>query len=454
MALVRLASLPFLLLAPSLPALAYESDFHFGLTYWLAIQAGFDHQQSHDIARGDELTDTGLLDAKHAIIWQLCIKRQEDASKLTRYLHFRAQNPPPALPPARPVDNAEVFAQGQINSVLAEPDHSPQAHLLKLGQALHGWQDSFSHHGVSDHRAPCPEQWVWTHAIDRGGALKHQADRTYVYPFDCREAAKSSYGFLRRYRQAMNLTATAKDWSVLEPQVFAFCQLKTRTAKSQWLQTHSVPQARAIAGNTSLSDGEQRFGGSPAIDLRPAPAQQPVTPTTVPDYERQTTGWQLDAEADALLQSTLGSLAVKSSPQARQWAMAFLQAWLTSPPEQLPQTLAPFFGGRPMTLADQSIDRLLRLRMSDRGLADDAEFAPEKFLGDAQGFITADDQTWRSLLVPPRAQELPTLVGNDKDDELFLIAVLRSAPNAVLILKARSVEQGYAVEGLVVQVFH
>ncbi|PSS57759.1 hypothetical protein [Pseudomonas sp. BBP2017] len=453
MSLMRIALLP-LLLTFRLPALAYESDFHFGLTYWLAIQAGFDHQQSHDIARGDELTDTGLLDAKHAIIWQLCIKRQEDASKLTRYLHFRAQNPPPALPAARPVDNTEVFAQGQINSVLAEPGHGPQAHLLKFGQALHGWQDSFSHHGVSDHHAPCPEQWVWTHAIDRGGALQHQADRTYVYPFDCREAAKTSYGYLHRYRQSMSLTTTAKDWSALEPQVFAFCQLKTRTAKSQWLETHNVPQARAIAGNTSLSDGDQRFWGSPAIDLRPAPAKVTAAMPAVPDYERQTTGWRLDTEADALLQSTLESLAVKSSPQARQWANAFLQTWLTSPPEQLPQTLAPFFGGRPMTLEDQPIDRLLRLRMTDRGLADDAEFPPGKFVGDAQGFVTADEQTWRSLLVPPRAQELPALVGNGQNDELFLIAVLRSAPNAVLILKARSVEQGYAVEGLVVQVFH
>ncbi|MEG0862120.1 MAG: hypothetical protein RSD81_15265 [Pseudomonas sp.] len=449
MPLLRAAFVTLLTLHPS--AFAYESDFHFGLTYWLAIQAGFDHQHSHDIARGDELTDSGLLDAKHAIIWQLCIKRQEDASKLTRYLHFRAQQPPPALPDARPVDNAEVFAQGQINSVLAEPDHGAQTQLLKFGQALHGWQDSFSHRGVSDHHAPCPAQWVWTHAIDRGGALSHQADRTYVYPFDCREAAKSSYGFLRRYRQTINLTTTAKDWSVLEPQVFAFCQLQNRTAKQQWFEAHDVAQARAIAGNTSLSDGEQHFWRPPAIDLRPLPAQPQ---TAVPDYERQVTGWRLDAEADALLHTTLDSLALKSTPQARQWASAFLQAWLTTPPEQLPQTLVPFFGGRPLTIEDQPVDRLLRLRMTDRGLADNPEVPAEKFLGDAQGFITANADTWRSLLVPPRAQETPALVGNDQDDGIIVIALLRSAPNAVLILKARAVEQDYAVEGLVVQVFH
>ncbi|TDF84435.1 hypothetical protein [Pseudomonas sp. H9] len=433
---------------PALPACAYESDFHFGLTYWLATQAGFDHQQSHDIARGDELTDTGLLDAKHAIIWQLCIKRQESASTLTRFLHFRAQQPPPSLPGDRPVAPSAVFAQAQINSVLANAAHGQTAHLLKLGQALHGWQDSFAHQGVSDHHPPCPEQWVWTHAVDRGGALKHQADRTYVYPFDCREAAKTTYDILRRYRQPMNLSTTAREWPTLEPQVFAFCQLNTRTAKYQWLESHQVPQAFAIAGNTSLSDGVQHFWRPGPIDLRPVPT------TDVPDYERQATGWRLDAQADELLQATLSNAVVPSSPAARQWANAFLQAWLTTPAAQLPQALAPFFGGRPLTFNDQPIEQLLRLRMTDRGVADNPEVPPDKYLGDAQGFINAGADSWRELLVPPRGQEIPALVGNDQGDGLILIALLRSAPNAVLIIKARSVEQGYAIEGLVVQVFH
>lgn len=448
MALLRCAFVPLVLLVYSLPALAYESDVHYGLTYWLAIQAGFDAQQSHDIARGNELTDTGLLDAKHAIIWQLCIKGQESASTLTRYLHFRAQKPPPARPGARPVDNADAFARGQINSVLAEPDHGPQAHLLKFGQALHGWQDSFAHHGVSDPHAPCPEQWVWTHAVDRGGALSHQADRTYVYPFDCHDAAKTSYDFMRRYRLAMDLSTVAKDWSVLEPQVFAFCQLKTRTAKSQWFDARNVPQALAIADNTSLSDGEQHVGDTPPIDLRPIPAPQ------VPVYERQETGWHLDAEPQALLQSTLGSLAVTSPAQAKQWANAFLQRWLTTAPEELPQALAPFFGGRPLKFDDQPLDRLLRLRMTDRGLADNPEFPPEKFLGEPQAFVTANASNWRSMLIPPQAQEAPALVGSDDGDGIIMIAILRSAPNAVLLLKARSVEDGYAIEGLEVEVFH
>ncbi|MFK8332378.1 hypothetical protein M2D63_020455 [Pseudomonas sp. BJa5] len=454
MAPMRFAALPLLLLNCGPSALAYESDFHFGLTYWLAVQAGYDHQQSHDIARGDELTDTGQLDAKHAIIWQLCIRRKENASNLTRYLHFRAQQPPPQLPDARPVDHAAHFAEGQIKSVVAETGHGTEEHLLKFGQALHGRQDSFSHQGISEPHWPCPTEWIWTHAVDRGGALSHHADRTYAYPGQCLDAARSSYDWLLRYREKMNLSTSPKALSALEPQVRDFCRRQTRTGKYQWLTAQAVPQARAIAGNTSLSDGEQSFFGVAPIDLRPAAAQTDSVASAVPAYERQVTGFSLDPEADALLQSVLGSLSVESSEPARQWANAFMQAWLATPAEHLPQALAPFFGGRVLGFEDQPIDRLLRLRMTDRGLADSKDVPPGKFLGTAQGFVTADATAWRPLLVPPRGQKIPALVGNVEDGSIGLIAVLRSAPNAVLILKATPAGQGYAIDELEVQVFH
>jgi len=454
MAPMRFAALPLLLLNPGPSAFAYESDFHFGLTYWLALQAGYDHQQSHDIARGDELTDTGLLDAKHAIIWQLCIWQQKKASELTRYLHFRAKQPPPERPDARPVDQAAHFAKGQIKSVVAETGHGTQEHLLKFGQALHGRQDSFSHQGVSETHWPCPSQWIWTHAVDRGGALSHHADRTYAYPEQCLAAAKSSYGWLRRYREPMNLPTSAKEFSTLEPLVGDFCRRQTRTGKYQWLFAQKVPQAQAIAGNTSLSDGLESFFGVAPIDLRPTVNRPDSVASAVPPPERQLTGFKLDTEADALLKSVLGSLSIESSEPARQWANAFLQAWLATPAEHLPQAMAPFFAGRAPGFEDQPIDRLLRLRMTDRGLADSTEVPPDKFLGSTQGFVTADAAAWQTLLVPPRGEKIPALVGNVGDGSISLIAVLRSAPNAVLILKASPAGKGYAIDQLEVQVFH
>ena len=88
---LRYLAIGQLLVGICAPAHAYESDVHYGLTYWLASNAGYNAVQSNAIAQGDELTDTGLLDAKHSIIWELCIKGNVDASRWTRRLHFRAK---------------------------------------------------------------------------------------------------------------------------------------------------------------------------------------------------------------------------------------------------------------------------------------------------------------------------------------------------------------------------
>lgn len=66
---LKLITLGMVLAVVSVCAEAYESDFHFGLTWWLASQAGFDALRSQEIARQNELTGTGLLDAKHAMVW-------------------------------------------------------------------------------------------------------------------------------------------------------------------------------------------------------------------------------------------------------------------------------------------------------------------------------------------------------------------------------------------------
>ncbi|MCD5972718.1 hypothetical protein [Pseudomonas quasicaspiana] len=60
---LKLITLGMVLAIVSVCAEAFESDFHFGLTWWLASQACFGGRQSREIVRQDELTDTGMLDA-------------------------------------------------------------------------------------------------------------------------------------------------------------------------------------------------------------------------------------------------------------------------------------------------------------------------------------------------------------------------------------------------------
>src|SRR5690348_11104830 len=64
---------------------AYQTDVHYGLTHWLADRAGFAPAETHEIARGNEMTDVGQLDAVHAIVHGMCAEldtaKAEQASK-------------------------------------------------------------------------------------------------------------------------------------------------------------------------------------------------------------------------------------------------------------------------------------------------------------------------------------------------------------------------------------
>ncbi|MDF3934488.1 hypothetical protein [Pseudomonas citronellolis] len=443
---MRATLILLLLLCPS--AWAYESDLHYGLTWWLARQAGFDAAQSHAIARGDELTDSGLLDAKHAMIWELCIKRNPAASLQTRNLHFRSQREPPAPPEQRPVDFHAVFARAQADSVVAEADHAASARLLKFGQALHGWQDSYSHRGVPDSVAPCPAQWMWAHPADRGGATSHAADQTYRDPVACAAAAQSSYELLLRYRQPLAALAPARTWADLQGPVTLFCQAQTKTSKARWFAERDVPQGRAVAANTSLMDGPQAFYGSPRMNLA-----QASTDDNPGYYERQVPNWWPDPEVGGQpgLQAALEHPPQPASGDQWERAGLFLRAWLTTPPEELPKALAAYFDNRVLDYEEPAMALLLRLRLKDQGLGEAGVFsaAPGKLPADA--FVSATPADWRTLLVPVRGEEREALLGDLGDGRTLLVALLRNAPDEPLLIEAGP---GFQVVHLGSLVFH
>ncbi|WP_271411481.1 hypothetical protein [Pseudomonas sp. Q1-7] len=440
-----------LLLMTSLAAGAYESDFHYGLTWWLARQAGFDALQSHHIARGNELTDTGMLDAKHAIVWRLCLAGDENASRLTRELHFRAQKSPPADPEERIVDSGQAFASLEVKNLIREEGTEEVDRLVRFGKALHGWQDAFSHKGVPDTPGRCAPDWVWAHPEKRGGAYRHQADQTFIYPSDCLDAARTSYDLLLAYRRARAMPGSAPDWSRLFDRVIAFCQANTRTAKAEWLHKQQVLQADAVARNTSLRNGDNPPSRG-RIDLGEKLPNATAAAAEVPFYEQQAMAWQADAQTRALLQPLLQSLpSIEASAQAQAWAADFSQAWLTTPAEKLADALAPFFAEEVLKARPRHLHTLLRLRLEDPGMAvDDLKDL------EAGQLVTAKPDDWRSLLVPVRGRDAPFLVGHREGDgqRIALISILRSAPNDVLLIDARHDGETYRIQSLGVLVFH
>lgn len=461
------------LLLASLPAHPYESDLHYGLTYWLAAQAGFNALQSHEIARGDELTDTGMLDAKHAMIVELCIKRNEAASTLTRALHFRSQRPPPASAGERPVDPKPPYAEGQVRSVAAEPDHGMLSRLGRFGQALHGWQDAFSHQGVPNTPMLCPPEWMWAHPVQKGSALSHVADQTYRDTPKCQGVARRTYDWLVSYRQGLPLPA-AKRWSAISSAVETFCKASTKTDKAAWFEKHGVVQADAIAGNTSLRDGSRNFWlaprmhlgeGVPSIDKASARSAwlilplylgevSPLPGQTPPYYEQQVPLWLPSEEIldKSSLAVNLDKPELVASAAQEERMRGFLLAWLTTPAADLPKVLAPYFGKPTLSDDDPWIQALRRLRLKDRNDAGDDGTALIPATFPAEAFVTATEQDWRELLIPVRGQEgREALLARADPHHLALVAILRHAPNDVLLMRT---SDELTIEKLEVTVFH
>lgn len=428
------------LLVMSMSASAYESDVHYGLTYWLAAQAGFDAQQSQEIARQNELTDTGMLDAKHAIVLHLCILRDETASTQTRVLHFRSKTPAPALPKDRPVSDAEPFARTQSDSKIADDHHEDPEQQSGFGQALHGYQDSFAHKGVSNRFWPCSSKWIWSHPVEKGSVFSHVADQTFMAIPKCVDAADKVYALLLRYRAPMNLKSDPKTWDALKGPVESFCGASTKVDKAKWFQENGVPQANAIAKNTSLDDGGRSFFGEERIDLRPGPPAARIAQSTakVPEYEQQEPNWLPSGDPEATFNTKAMYPTIQYNQKAQDRAESFLKAWLTAPPDKLEDAMSPFFEKKALFQDEGQIRQVLqRLRLKDQG-PKSVDTSALKFVDiNPDDYITFNEENWRSAFIPPRGQKSPVLV-SETDGQFIVIAILRNAPNEVLMIKETS----------------
>ncbi|MCG8291291.1 hypothetical protein [Pseudomonas entomophila] len=440
-------------------ALAYESDVHYGLTYWLASKAGYSAVQSNAIAQGNELTDTGVLDAKHAIIWELCIMRNHDASLKTRQLHFRAKRAPPAQPEDRPLSNVDnPFAQTQSRSVIKEDKPEPVAHLQKFGQALHGWQDSYSHEGVSNRvKYFCPSKWIWSHPVAQGSVFSHKADQTHWEAETCRKAAKTTYELLLSYRAHMQLSRPAEDWQALEKATLSFCEAPTKSDKADWFKAEGVPQPEAIARNLSLENGKRNFYWAPRMDLVSALPEVKTPQPTILEYEKQVPGWYPDQENESDLKNEKALKELLSHPRAdapesvQTLARAFLREWITSDPEKLRFELARFFGNRPLDDGDARLSTLLRLRLKDQGKPDAAKVIPKYGTPEYDGYIVAKGEEWPTYFVPVRGRGTEALVGLTETGTVVMIAILRNAPDEVLLVRA---DKDFQIERVDSLIFH
>src|SRR5437660_12401469 len=82
---------------------AFERDVHFGLTKWLALQAGFTLQQAEALATGDQRVDSGDMQFIELAATYACVgKDNESASEVARH-HYPFPGRLPAPPEQRAV---------------------------------------------------------------------------------------------------------------------------------------------------------------------------------------------------------------------------------------------------------------------------------------------------------------------------------------------------------------
>lgn len=438
------------------PSYAFQTDLHYGLTYWLARSAGLSEHDSHHMAIGNERSDSGMLDAKHAIIWQLCVKGDTNASMLTRELHFRSQKSVPAPLGDRTVANAAPYASSDIDAVIAESGTDYRDQLYRFGKALHGWQDTFSHQGEPSGVQLCRDLWMWSHPRLRGGPLSSDADITHQHPKDCADAAQASYKKLVELLARIRKDLEPPAWGTLANKAGAFCVAATKTSKARWFEENGVPQGPSILKHTSIPDGERRFRRIPDLNLEPVPAPAPIAPASAPLYAQVQRASTPDADMQAQVADILRRLDVGAAPGDRAFFERLFQVWLTTPLPELGVALAPFFGSSAALSSEgASMQTVLRVRAADRGLA--VQPAPLSLaqLSPPDMAVSLSPERWRELLVPVRAREQPFLVGVfPGSNDLLAIAVPRHAPYEVVRVYASRHEKQLIIKHIDVVMFH
>jgi hypothetical protein len=243
---------------------AFEGDVHFGLTEWLAIQAGFDQDAAAQIATGDGRVDSGDMQFLELGLVNACLAEDERGARLTAEHHYPNAGKIPSAPEARPVAAGSEAAKRAAVAVMRTNPNQSQFTLFMLGVSLHELQDSWSHQGIADVPVPapglisCDPGRSWGHPKSRGGWNSHKADLTMYWESDTVAMAQASYEILQHYPALAGVKRTPRAWPELVPAVEQFAKASTKAEKQAWFANHGVGDASFLEG-TSLQDGAHPF---------------------------------------------------------------------------------------------------------------------------------------------------------------------------------------------------
>ena len=251
-----------LLIAPE-RATAFEADVHYGLTHWLALQAGFEPLQAQIIATGDERVDSGDMPYIDLVAMYACLHRDEISARRAGEHHYPSAGKISGPPETRSVaPNSSAARKTALAAIEAGADQA-QFRLSQLGEGLHVLQDSWSNQGVPSvpqfgDIPTCDSRLAWGHPETRGGSGSHRADLTMDWPQDTVAMAQATYDILKQYPSISGAQRKVRNWDEIRPELDDFIKAPTKTEKARWFAAHGIDDVSFLEG-ISLPDGAEAF---------------------------------------------------------------------------------------------------------------------------------------------------------------------------------------------------
>jgi hypothetical protein len=250
-------------LCVAVDASGFEGDVHFGMTKWLALQAGFSQEQADIIARGDLRIASGDIQFESLVFSYACPGRDGLERDAQEY-HYPADKSVPAQADARAVVANSAAARRAVEAMARVSPDKAGFLLLKLGQALHVLQDSWANQGtpeVPDDRNnlfACDSSRAMAHPAARGGWASHKPDLTYLWSNDSLDMAQATYDAMLHFPAMNGVARNAKSWSELARDLDGFIHASTKSQKEDWFKAHGIAEVDFLGG-ISLPDGKRAF---------------------------------------------------------------------------------------------------------------------------------------------------------------------------------------------------
>ncbi|SOY78169.1 conserved hypothetical protein [Cupriavidus taiwanensis] len=291
---------------------------HFGLTYWLAKQAGFAPRDAEAVALANQRLDAGSIEYMTSPLQFACLSRFAPDAADIQARHYPSEGKLPSRAQSRPVVPGGPAAQAVVEAALRRADGGKAAFMLgEFGRSLHALQDSWAHQGTPSvpdwHRygIECDANLAMAAPIDRSTPQSHAADLTWRWPADVEAMAKSTYAQMLKYPNINGARRTAVPWEQLQPALAGFAGARTKRAKSDWFAANAVADTSFLDG-TSLPDGSAwkaaRWKGRRDIPTPlPPTAQAGVDGALIDFYTRFFSDWVTTSPVDKRWLSALAS---------------------------------------------------------------------------------------------------------------------------------------------------